>query len=486
MFNPFKINPFKKGGGSRSRNALEKILADFAQMGPNSVNCSLLKLSTGEDADEDMDRAFVFKHGEEVLVQHKAFYISTPDGLTAEEESKFTGKGEIVHLWFLHKSIPHTVDCKVMGRVRFPEDLLDNLAPRISSAYMLRPVGNIRKQERRSFLRYSHKAGSGQRRVYSQILFDLYVTKTDITFPDTGALPTKLADLATIPFSDEMDLEDPEPEDVVKFMKNSIRLNPRKSRVVYVGKPFVEDRTNKVVLLDLGSSDVLGLETSTEDSRQFYIRKPPAFSADKEDPTSLTTADVVVLSFHTKASSDTPTEYYDMISEITRIGTESMTVRTNGEIKKEAGFSTELVDFSIDGIKMESSKGFLEYVLGEDYGLMDMEEQIQILENTCYLMNFYPKLQFNRETEIYQPPVPVRIQILGKIVRVEVNRPHEEDPPEIASFGMKFYYDPAEYSRDAYGYDRWELIRDLKENKYFREIHNSLNGLITYLESQTR
>jgi len=194
-----------------------------------------------------------------------------------------------------------------------------------------------------------------------------------------------------------------------------------------------------------------------------------------------------VLSFHTRVSSDTPTEYYDLISEVTRIGTENITVRTNGEIRKEAGFSTELVDFSIGGIKMESSRGFLEYVLGEDYGLMDLEEQIQVLENTCYLLNFYPKLRFNRETEIYQPKeVPMRIQILGKIVRVEVSKPTEDEPSQIEAFGIKFYYDPAEYSRDAYEYDRWELIRDFKENKHFREIHNSLNGLIAYLESQTR
>ena len=293
------FNPFKKGGGSRQqKNALEKILTDFVQMGPNSVNCSLLKLANGEETDEDMDRAFVFKHGEDVLIQNKAFYISTPDGLKAEDESKFTGKGEIVHLWFLYRSIPHTVDCKVMGRVRFPEDLLDDLAPRIPS-----PIGNIRKMEKRQFLRYSHKAGAGQRRVYTQILFDLYITKTDITFPDTGALPPNLADVEMIPHSDEIELDEPSPEDVVKFMKNSIRLNPRESRVVFVGKPVMEDRTKKVSLLDLGSSDVLGLETNQkEDSRQFYIRKPPAFSSNKKDQTNLGNADIVVLSFHTRVS----------------------------------------------------------------------------------------------------------------------------------------------------------------------------------------
>ena len=58
--------------------------------------------------------------------------------------------------------------------------------------------------------------------------------------------------------------------------------------------------------------------------------------------------------------------------------------------------------------------------------------------------------------------------------------------PTITGFGVKFYYDPAEYSRDSFSYDRWELIRDFKENKHFQEIHTSLNSLIAFIESQNR
>ena len=85
------------------------------------------------------------------------------------------------------------------------------------------------------------------------------------------------------------------------------------------------------------------------------------------------------------------------------------------------------------------------------------------------------------------PEIPMRIQILSKIVRTEVKAAKGEgEKPEITVFGVKFYYDPSDYSRDSYSYDRWELIRDFKENKHFREIHNSLNGLIGFLEHQTR
>ena len=47
-------------------------------------------------------------------------------------------------------------------------------------------------------------------------------------------------------------------------------------------------------------------------------------------------------------------------------------------------------------------------------------------------------------------------------------------------------YDPSEYSRDVYEFAQWERIRAFKENRYFKEVHKSLNGLIAYLESQTK
>ena len=96
------------------------------------------------------------------------------------------------------------------------------------------------------------------------------------------------------------------------------------------------------------------------------------------------------------------------------------------------------------------------------------EDKVEAMEGLCYLLNFYPKLRFNRETEVYQPDLPMRIRILSKIVRTETKKSKEDGgPPEITGFGFKFYYDPAEYSRDTYSYDRWELIRDFKEDKHF-------------------
>jgi len=497
------LNPFKKGGGKNKGNTLEKILQRFAEMGPNSVNCSLVR---SEDNQEDLERAFVFKHESNVLVQNKAIYISTPDGVRAEENH--LGKGDILNLWYLFRSVPHSIDCRVMGRIRFPETILDELAPRIPVAYMLRPVSNIRKIEKRQYLRYSHKA-TGDRRVYTQVLFDLFVTKTDVVFPETGSLPPYITDIHPIAHDNKDDFSEQLPEEIVKFMKNAIRLNSRENRVVYVSKPHMDERSNKVSLLEMGKADMLGLEVmnsrrtnqSQTDSRNFYIRKPPRMSGDPKSPLGLKESDVVVLNFNTSISNDAATEYYDLISEITRVGTENLTVRTNGDIRKETGLSMGMVDFGIGGIRMECSDAFLTYILGDSQESMSLEDKVKVLESVCYLLNFYPKLRFNRETEIYEPEIPMKIQILSKIVRIdstqgvlfengEIKRENlhiqEGEYPKITSFGIKFYYDPAEYSRDSYSYDRFELIRDFKENKHFQEVHKQLNGLIAHLESQNR
>ena len=433
------LNLFKKGGGGGNRLTVDTILNRFAEMAPNSVNCSLVK---SEDNHEDLEQAFIFKYEGNVLTQSKAIYITTPDGMRAEENH--LEKGDVIQLWFLYNRVPWTLNCRLMGRIRFPEHLLEELAPRIPIAYQLKPISAIRNIDKRQYLRYAHKV-TGERRVYTQLLFDMFIAKTDVVFPDTGSLPPKIEEINTIPHETNVDIIGQSPEDIVKFMKNAIRLNSRENRVVYVSKPFMDERSNKVSLLEMGKSDMLGLENLSSsrqqnqkpvDTRNFYIRKPPRLESDPKSPMGLKESTIVVLNFNSSVSNDSTTEYYDLISELTRVGTETLTVRTNGDIRKETSLSMQMVDFSIGGIKMENSNTFMQYILGKEHQTMSLEEKVKTLESICYMITFYPKLRFNRETEIYEPDIPMKIQILSKIVRVdstrgilfengEVNRQHE-------------------------------------------------------------
>ena len=157
------FNPFKKATGGKKKNSLESVLADLVKKEPDTANCSLLKTRDGEETDEDLGQVLILQHADKTLIQNKAFYISTPDGIKAEDKSLLSGKDEILHLWFLVNRIPHTVDCRVMGRIWFPDDIIGDLDQIHESrwAYALKPIGVIRKTDKRQFLRYSHKPERG-------------------------------------------------------------------------------------------------------------------------------------------------------------------------------------------------------------------------------------------------------------------------------------------------------------------------------------
>jgi hypothetical protein len=60
---------------------------------------------------------------------------------------------------------------------------------------------------------------------------------------------------------------------------------------------------------------------------------------------------------------------------------------------------------------------FLTYIVGKNYHQLPITEQVLILQSRVLLLNVYPRLRFNRETEVYRPELPKRISILGKVVR---------------------------------------------------------------------
>ena len=146
----------------------------------------------------------------------------------------------------------------------------------------------------------------------------------------------------------------------------------------------------------------------------------------------------------------------------------------------------ELLDFSLQGLRFEHNKEFQAYVFGDEDKDRTLEEKQEILENTGFLITFHPKLRFNRDTESYKPDLPLKFEIIGKIVRVEVERDEENGEGRMLAFGVRYMYDPAEYSMDDFCFDRWFMIRSFKENSYFKEVHNTLNGLIAHLESQAK
>ena len=480
----------KRKTGTRL-SPLARTLLKLSDINMSSANCTLIQTVSGNTDQEGLGRALFFKSDGRLLIQERAIYITTPDGIKAETHDHFTGPGDIISLWFLHEHVPRIVECRVTERVHFPPDIATTLDPKVGIGFKLVPVSDILKQDKRSSMRFSHLPGQGALPVYPQILFDTFIFKTDHAYPEEGAIPPLIESLRLIPPIGANDLAiSPrfDPEELVRTFKQAIRTNANEHRNVHVSKPYLEEKLNRSVLHELGYSDVLGL--GSEDlGRNLHIKKPLISRfLNRRDPHYLTLNDTLVLHYGSRNALDGRFSYHELITEISKGGLENLTIRPTLSIRSEQGFRVMLDDFSVNGVRFECSPDFLTYTLGETYCRLPIDEQLNQLYTLVLQMNFYPRLRFSREAEVYRPELPGRFSILGKIVRAEIDWEGEEEQlgGEIRRLGVKFMYDPVEYSRDTFEYDRWEMIRAFKENRYFKSVHKSLNGLIAFLESQAK
>lgn len=480
----------KKRNGPRL-SPLARTLLKLADINMGSANCTLVQSTDGNAEPEDLGRVLFFKSDGQLLIRNRAIYITTPDDIKAENHSRFNGKGDIVSLWFLYDHVPRTLACRVDERVHFPPETTALLDPKIGIGYKLTPVSDITKLDKRGSLRFSHLHGKGVLPVYPQVLFDLFVHATDQTYPTEGAIVPRIDTLMCLPPEGTPEVALSKTfvaEDLVRDFKQAIRTNPPENRTVHVSKPILEEKLNRTVLHELGYADVLGLG-SEELGRNLHIKKPLISRIkDRRDPHYLTLGDVLVLHYGSRAALDGHYRYEELIVEIVKGGLENLTVRPLWDMRPEQGLRVNLADFSVNGARFECSSAFLSYALGAHYERFGLQEQMDMLQSRVLRFNFYPKLRFNRETDVYRPELPKRVSVLGKIVRSEIEWEDEDEQlgGKMVWAGVKFMYDPVAYSRDEYDYACWEMIRPFKENRYFKSVHKSLNGLIAYLESHLK
>ncbi len=483
---------FIKKGGKMRLSPQARALLKMAEFDVGSANCTLIQTADGAEQTEDLGGAAFFKENGRLMIKDRALFITTPDGIKAENRDQFQGRGEVLSLWFLYERVPRAIECRVEERIRFSPDTMGDIDPKVGIGYKLIPLSDVVKQDKRSSLRFSHQPGQGSLPVYPQVLFDAYVWRTDLTYPTEGAIPPRIEDLQLILPEDSKDRHaepDLNLESLVYTFKNAMRGNPTEERTVHISKPYLDEKLNRSTLLELGFSDVLGLG-SEDVGRNLHIKKPISSRIkDRRDPHYLPVGTTLVLHYGVRASLDGHYNYYELVTEISKGGLENITIRPQREVREEQGLKIFLADFSVNGVRFVNSPQFMDYALGKDYERLSVEEQLDILENLVLQFNFYPRLRFNRDIDPYRPDLPKRVSILGRIVRGEVEWEEEEEEKKngrLKSFGIKFMYDPVEYSTERFLFDRWEMIRPFKENRYFKEVHKSLNGLIAYLESQLK
>lgn len=468
-----------------------RALLRLAEFEVSSASCYLARTADGTEVEEDLGLVHFFSQDGRLLIKDRAVYITTPDGIKAEERDHFRGGGEVVILWFLQDHVPRVIECLVEDRVRFTPEELSRIDPKVGTGFRLTPLSDIIKQDKRSAIRFSHLPGRARLPVYPQILFDVFVWRTDLSLPSEGALPMRIEELKLeTPEADEEEVSEEERtlESLVQRFKEDMLGNPAEERTVHVSKPYLEERHNRSLLLELGYSDVLGLG-SEEIGRNLHIKKPTECRIkDRRDAHYLSVGDTLVLHYGARSAADGQNSYYELVTEVAKGGLENITIRPQMAIRGEQGVRVPLVDFSVNGVRIDATQEMLRYVLGSDYAHLTVEGKLDALKSKVLLFHFYPRLRFSRDTEIYRPELPKRIAVLGKVVRGDIAWEEERETRvgTLKSLGLKFMYDPVEYSRDRYLFDRWEMIRPFKENRYFKTVHKSLNGLIAFLESQAK
>ncbi len=98
--------------------------------------------------------ASLLRGGGKAYREGKYLYLTVPDKLKSVDGATLNGSGQLVSLSFLHRGIPHSVTCRMEGRRRIDQHIALQLDESTEVACRIHPVGRIRKEERRSFLRY--------------------------------------------------------------------------------------------------------------------------------------------------------------------------------------------------------------------------------------------------------------------------------------------------------------------------------------------
>jgi hypothetical protein len=267
------------------------------------------------------------------------------------------------------------------------------------------------------------------------------------------------------------------PEELVSLFHRYIRSNPDYLRSVYLSKAEHDPRSGRLDLIPIGQSEVLGLNGEACGT-QIHLRRPANLL--KKGGVDLREGDVVILNFALREFVQGADAHHRWVCRVHRSGIKVITVRPKGIIQKQTGLPVVLRDFSVSGACLQNSPLLETYLMGGESVPDDPHQLRDQLEGTGLLLNFYPRLFFQKDLTIYKPNLPPVIPVIGEIVRGGIDLGKESG--RLATYGVTFRFDPVDYDPMTYEVRSWEPLRALRENPHFKEIHRALNGLLAYLE----
>lgn len=481
------VNLFSRKKDQEKKLDLNQVVQQLTELAPPSVLVYLEETGSGRKLDENLGKAFLLQRDQRLYTDANHLYITTPEDLKVAREGDFRGRDELVALQFMHRRVPYRLECRVVGRYRLLPEVVELLDFKVRTAYKLLPTSRIRKEDKRGFLRYAVKNyGDLRQPLTTHVTFDLYLRRTRQEIPSEGAPPAELTDLRFDPPREPAGREPVTARAAIDRLRELLLARPQSERRVHLTKIVKSEskgyrrKHNEAYLL--GYVDVLGLDQEIR-REVIYTKRSSRSDFDKNNPYNLRPGDQVLVQFR----HDTP---YYLPCEVLEARTGNEVLRPRGLVEPAVGLKVELVEYSVGGALLESSTELLTLLLGdrcpppagpdESYRGRTWEAALDQIRHHLVHLTFYPSLHFAEKLKEFQPDLPFSIPILGQIVRHQI---HGER--RILQFGLRFAYDPEEVPLTPAEPVTWRLLRGMRDNAYFTEVHSKLSQLYGYLEHQS-
>ena len=484
------LNPLGDSKKTSKKRAVEprQVIHQLNQMDPPSALLFMTETAMGREVDESLGRAIFLKREERLYTEGDCIYITTPEGLKASEDSAFRGRGEVVSVQFLHRRVPHRFECRVAGRFRLLPEIVEILDFRVQSAYKLLPISHVRKEDKRHHLRYTiNNLGNPRIPVTTHVTFDLYMTPTNQRLPSEGAPPIELSNLRVVPLEPPDTSRRFDASDAVEEVRSLLLDNPPSERQVHLTRVIKSHKLHSGRMTPeevyfLGSVNILGLEK--ELSRPvLYTRKSPKYDGRRDSPYDLRPQDPVLVHFASKGSQ------YEVLCQCQEARIQNEVLRPVAFPQRETGLRLNLVEYSVGGAMIESSPELLKLLLGQrcppqvdenpSYEGRYWERIFEELGRSMLQLSFYPKLFFTDQLEPFRPELPHKILVMGQIVRTLLSKRRDK---QVLLHGLRFTYDPQGIPLTWHEVVPWKLIRAVRDNPYFIEIHYKLGRMYGFLE----
>jgi len=467
---------------------------EIEQLGQMSPPSTLVYMPTpGEDEEmEDLGKSFFLRRNKKIYAEGVNIYITSPDNLKSTNTNN-SMSSKVIRLQFFSRRVPHTLDCRIIGRFRLLPEVVESLDFNAKSAYKLLPVGKISKKEKRGYYRYtSQNYGDSRIPVTTHITFDTYLKSTNHKFNSEGAPPVLISDLQAAPYHDPPPHRAFTTRDSINEFRDQMLTKEPNDRRVNVTKVIRDASSSMVKKTDeellLGDINILGLDM--ESLRDvLYLKKSQKAGIKKgqDNPYNLHEGERII----TRFSHDD--KQYEMLFEVLEPRTQNEVVRPLEFARKENGLSISLIDYSIGGVLIESSSSFLKLVLGdkcppnvEDEANFDgdcWQKAFEELKVPMLHLTLYPQMEFPETVKKFEPELPSKFSIVGQVVRTHMAH---HDERRVLQHGIQFAYDAQGVPMEEDEIINWRYTRAMKDNIHLRECHMHLSQLIGYLENRAK